>query len=285
MPLVVSGSEELLYSKEGVTQGDPCQCSCMPSALFPWLSLLPGPRLGVQMMPLPVANLRTCVCHWFDLLLQHGPFFPSSRSLYSFNQGPLLRACLGLWMSRWSAPILPRSPLYWRGSVSGSVMWGICPLWLYLSHKLLLLLLPNLCSMSGPSSNKLCLAVVSSLLSWRRHYSLIFYLLFWAMRCLLLSNTFFHCLFALVAWELPYLLRLLTLCIIPLEVLQPFLFMPIKSLLISIQVSILIWFSACGFQFPTALIKWLPVAHHSFWIWSSLPAGYQSCNKLIYSNI
>ena len=75
--LVVRGAEEFLYSREGVTQGDPLSMFLYAVGTLPLIRSLKKP-LWTQVWYADDASACGRLVHirqWFDLLLQRGPSF------------------------------------------------------------------------------------------------------------------------------------------------------------------------------------------------------------------
>ena len=83
--LVVHGSEEFLYSREGVTQGDPLSMFLYAVGTMPLIRLLKNPSLWTQIWYADDASACGKLSHirrWFDLLLEVGPgfgYYPNPR--------------------------------------------------------------------------------------------------------------------------------------------------------------------------------------------------------------
>ena len=95
--LVVHGSEEFLYSREGVTQGDPLSMFLYAIGTMPLIRLLKNPSLWTQVWYADDASACGKLCHlrqWFDLLLDVGPgfgYFPNPQKS-SIVVGPASRS-------------------------------------------------------------------------------------------------------------------------------------------------------------------------------------------------
>ena len=76
--LVVRGSEECLYSMEGVTQGDPLSMFLYAVGTLPLIQSLKGSCLSVQIWHADDASAYGSLSdlyQWFELFLSQGPDF------------------------------------------------------------------------------------------------------------------------------------------------------------------------------------------------------------------
>ena len=76
--MIVHGSEEFLYSREGVTQGDPLSMFLYAVGTMPLIKLLKNPSMWTQVWYADDASACGKLLHlrqWFDLLLEVGPSF------------------------------------------------------------------------------------------------------------------------------------------------------------------------------------------------------------------
>ena len=114
--LILSGSAMLLYSKEGVTQGDPLSMAFYALSVLPLIRSLKDVHQWNQAWYADDANCggrleRLLV--WFKRLMQDGPafgYFPEPTKTYLLVDevdlpAPRQGACLGLWVCR-SPPLI-----------------------------------------------------------------------------------------------------------------------------------------------------------------------------------
>ena len=86
--LYVHGSAEFLYSREGVTQGDPLSLF-YAMGILPLIQLLKEPIKWTQIWYADDASACGELYHiheWFDLLLHHGPlygYYPNPSKCYA----------------------------------------------------------------------------------------------------------------------------------------------------------------------------------------------------------
>ena len=87
-PLIVRGTDEFLFSREGVTQGDPLSMFLYAVGTLPLIQSLKNPSAWTQVWYADDASAcgeLTSIRRWFDLLLQQGPsygYFPNATKSY-----------------------------------------------------------------------------------------------------------------------------------------------------------------------------------------------------------
>ena len=156
--LVVRGTDEFLYSREGVTQGDPLSMFLYAVGTLPLIRLLRRPSMWTQMWyadDTSACGRLTHIWQWFNLLLQKGPsfsYFPNpgksslvvdsaSRSSAKQLFGPLgvkIFVIKGFWEG-FLAALWLGALLSWARFISGSWTSRTCHMWLYPSLGLCIL--------------------------------------------------------------------------------------------------------------------------------------------------
>ena len=87
-PLIVRDTDEFLFSREGVTQGDPLSMFLYAVGTLPLIQSLKNPSSWTQVWYADDASAcgeLTSIRDWFDLLLQRGPsygYFPNPNKSY-----------------------------------------------------------------------------------------------------------------------------------------------------------------------------------------------------------
>ncbi len=83
-PLIMKGSSTILYSKEGVTQGDPLSMFVYDVGTYPLINRIGRPRNGIQVWYADDAELGA-LKKWFHILLEEGPnygYYPEPKKSF-----------------------------------------------------------------------------------------------------------------------------------------------------------------------------------------------------------